>query len=221
MRIREITEDNRPRERLAAHGPSVLSDAELLAVILGSGNKNENVVEMCNRLLSRFTLEKLNKCSLNELQALRGIGVAKACQIQALFEIAKRHSFNGKANNYAVRNAKDVYEYCKPFMHGLDKEIFMILHLDTKNKIIRKETVSIGTLNSSLIHPREVFKSAIKESANAIILVHNHPSGDSTPSDEDREVTKILVKAGELLSIKVLDHVIIGYDNYWSWKNEK
>ena len=180
MRIKDISPENRPRERLQREGVHVLSDAEVLAVILQKGTKEENVIDMSNRLISKYGLDKLSDLSLTELQAIKGIGPAKAMQIQALFEVNKRHNLS-KQNGEPIKSAKDVYKYCSPKLNGTDKEHFMILHLDTRNRVIKDEIVSVGTLNSSLIHPREVFKSAIKESANAVILVHNHPSGDPTP----------------------------------------
>ena len=219
MRIKDISLENRPRERMEKQGVSVLSDSELLAVILQKGTKEENVIDMSNRLISKYGISKLSSCSLKELQEIKGIGKAKASQIIALFEFNKRHSLS-KQNGKPIKSAKDVYDYCYPKLNGADKEHFMILHLDTRNKIIKDEIISVGTLNSSIIHPREVFKSAIKESANAIILVHNHPSGDADPSKEDEEITKRLFDAGELLNIKVLDHVIIGNETYHSF-NEK
>jgi len=219
VKIKDISLDNRPRERLIKQGINVLSDAELLALILKTGNKNENVIDMSNRLISKFSFDKLSECSLKELQEINGIGKAKACQILAVFELNKRHSYS-KVNGKIVKTSKDVYDYCISRLSFTDREQFMILHLDTKNRIVKDEIISIGTLNGSIAHPREIFKSAIKESANAIILVHNHPSGDPNPSDEDLEITKRLIDSGELLNIKVLDHVIIGKDNYWSW-NER
>jgi DNA repair protein RadC len=220
MRIKEISLDNRPRERMEKQGASVLSDAELLAVILQKGTREENVIDMSNRLISKYGIDKLSSCSLNELQEIKGIGKAKATQILALFEFNKRHNLS-KQNGKPIKSAKDVYDYCSPKLAGADKEHFMILHLDTRNKVIKDEIVSIGTLNSSLIHPREVFKSAIKESANSVILVHNHPSGVVEPSDEDIKITDVLIKSGELLSIKVLDHVIVGSEGYYSFNERR
>ena len=175
---------------------------------------------MCNRLISKYGVDKLSSCSLKELQSIKGIGLAKASQILVLFEFNKRYNLS-KQNGKSIKSAKDVFSYVSPKLSGLDKECFMILHLDTRNRVIKDEIISVGTLNSSLIHPREVFKSAIKESANSIIFVHNHPSGDSEPSQEDKEMTKRLFDAGELLNIKVLDHIIIGKDNYHSFKERK
>jgi DNA repair protein RadC len=208
--------ENRPRERLSKYGASVLSDAELLAVILQKGTAKDNVIDMSNRLLSKYGMNKLSELSLKELQEIKGIGVAKAMQIKAVFELSKRYKLS-RNNKKPIICAKDVYEYACERILDKNKEQFMILHLDSKNRVIKDEIVSIGTLNASIIHPREVFKSAIKESVNSIILVHNHPSGDVTPSSEDEEITMRLFEAGKLLDIKVLDHVIVG-DGYWSWK---
>lgn len=216
MKIKEISLENRPRERLKKNGVKVLSDSELLAIILQNGTKKENAIDMCNRLISKYGIDRLSTCSLKELQKINGIGIAKASQILALFEFNKRHNLS-KQNGKSIKSPKDVYDYIHPKLNDIDKENFIVLHLDTKNKIIKDEIISIGTLNSSLVHPREVFKSAIKESANSIILVHNHPSGDSKPSIEDKEITEKLYDAGELLNIKVLDHVIIGKDEYYSF----
>jgi len=217
MRIKDISKENRPRERFLKAGASSVSDAELLAIILQTGTKDENAIDISNRLISKYGLDKLSELSLNELQEIKGIGPAKAMQIMALFEFNKRHAIS-KRDDKPIKCAKDVYEYALPLLSGKDKEHFMILHLDSKSRVIKDEIISIGTLNASLVHPREVFKSAIKESANAIVLVHNHPSGDYTPSQEDKEITERLFEAGEVLNIKVLDHVIIGKDGYWSFK---
>jgi len=219
MRIKDIPKENRPRERFLKNGATALSDAELLAVILQNGSKKENVVDMSNRLISKHGINKLYDLSLKELQEIDGIGPAKAMQIKALFEFNKRYNLS-KESGKPIKSAKDVFQYASQRILDNKKEQFMILLLDTKNRIIKDETISIGTLNASVIHPREIFKSAIKESANAIILVHNHPSGESEPSQEDTEITEKLFDAGELLNIKVLDHVIIGRD-YYSFQENK
>ena len=218
MKINEIPEENRPRERFQKLGANVLSDAELLAIILQKGTRGENVIDMCNRLISKYWIDKLTYLSLKELQEINGIGPAKAMQIKALFEFTRRHDL-AKRTKIPVRSAKDVFEYASRRLPDNYKEHFMVLHLDSKNRIIKDEIISTGILNASLVHPREVFKPAIKESANSIILVHNHPSGDPTPSEEDKKITKILFDAGELLDIKLLDHVIVG-DTYYSFKED-
>ena len=220
MRIKDISVENRPRERLEKQGPSVLSDAELLAVILKTGNKDENVIDMSNRLISKYGVDKLSNCSLTELQEIKGIGNAKASQIIALFEFNKRHNIS-KQNGKPIKTAKDVFEYCSPKLSNLDREQFIILHLDAKNRIIKDDVVSIGALTGTIAHPREVFKSAIKESAHSVILVHNHPSGDPTPSNEDLKMTERLFEAGEILGIKVLDHVIVGRHEWFSIVNKE
>jgi DNA repair protein RadC len=207
MKIKEIPLENRPRERMMRDGVGVLSDAELIAVVLQKGTRKENVIDVSNRLIAKFGLDKLASLSLVELQTIDGIGPAKAIQIKAMFEINKRVKY---VNRFQIKCSEDVFQYCSGKLADKDKEFFMIIMLDSKNKIIKDEIVSIGTLNSSLVHPREIFKSAIKESANSVILVHNHPSGDPTPSTEDEEITQRLIEAGELLNIKVLDHIIIG-----------
>jgi len=219
MRIADIPLENRPRERFLRQGASVLSEAELLAVILQKGTKEENVIDMSNRLIAKYGIDKLSDLSLVELQEIKGIGPAKAMQIKAVFEFNKRYSLPSKAGK-PITCAKDVYEYACGRILDKNKEQFMILHLDSKNRVIKDEIVSIGTLNASLIHPREVFKSAIKESVNSIILVHNHPSGDPSPSSEDEAITRRLVDAGKLLDITVLDHVIVGDEKWWSWKDQ-
>ena len=202
---------DKPREKLKEKGLNVLSEVELLAILLESGYKNVNVIELANNLLKK----DIKNMSYNSLTSLKGIGPAKACKILACFELVKRLN-SGKICEKIITCSKDVAEYYLIKMKDLKKEHLICVFLDSKNKIIKDEIISIGTLNSSLIHPREVFKEAIKNSANSIILVHNHPSGDCTASVEDKEITKQFVKAGELLNIKLLDHIVIGSDNYES-----
>lgn len=219
MRLKDISQENRPRERLQQQGIAVLSEAELLALILKTGNKTENVIDMSHRLISKYGLEKLSSCSLQELQVINGIGLAKASQIVALFELGKRCA-SVRNEKIPVTSAQAVYDFLSPKLVALPNEHFFVLHLDSKHKIIKQEIISIGTLNASLVHPREVFKSAIKENSKSLIVVHNHPSGDQAPSAEDEKVTKILFRAGELLGINVLDHVIIGRNGFYSFREE-
>lgn len=215
-----MLEDSRPRERLVKFGVGNLSDAEILAIILQQGIKNENVIDMSSRLISKHGLDKLSECSLKELQDIRGIGFAKACQILALFEFNKRHT-TAKKTNGKITSAEDAFNYFHEHLRDEKQETFIVLMLNTKKHIIGEERISKGTLDSSIIHPREVFKTAIKNSTSRIIIVHNHPSGDPTPSESDRQLTEKLIEAGELLGIIVLDHVIIGNGRWWSWKEEK
>jgi DNA repair protein RadC len=218
MRIHDIDPANRPRERFLSSGPASLSPAELLAIILRSGTRGRNIVDTCNELISQFGLEQLPGKSLQELQKIRGIGQAKAMQVIAVFELHKHLHYSRNAN-LKVQSARDVFEYMKGRIPDETKEHLCILFLDAKNRIIRHEIVSVGTLTASLIHPREIFKAAIRESANSVILVHNHPSGDVQPSNADKQVTTILKQAGNLLQIDLLDHVIVGADDWFSFRD--
>lgn len=218
MKIKEMNEDSRPRERLVKFGVENLSDAELLALILEKGTKQENVIEMSNRLINKHGLDKLSDCSLKELQEINGIGFAKACQILALFELNKRHNSSKKEINH-ISSAKDVFNLLSERFSNEKQETFLIVMLNSKHFVTGIEEISRGILDSAIVHPREIFKHAIKNSASKIILVHNHPSGDPSPSEEDKSITKRLSDAGELLGIPVLDHVIIGKDKHWSWKD--
>ena len=217
MLVKEIALEERPRERIVGSGVGVLSNAELIAVILGSGSFSESVISLSSRLVVDG-LEGLEGLSLKELMKVKGVGVAKACQVLALFEISRRFKVS-KVSGKVIKCAKDVYDYCSPFMSSLMKEEFWVLHLDTRNVVVKKEVISVGTLNSSLVHPREVFRSAVRDGVNSLVLVHNHPSGDVSPSAEDKEVTSVLMKVGEMLGLKVLDHVIVGKDGWFSFKD--
>ena len=215
MRIKEISIEQRPRERLKANGVSSLSDYDLLALILGAGTKGESAIDLGNRLISENGMNKLNSLSLTELMKIRGIGLAKASKIISAFELSKRVN-SGRICEKVVKNPSDIASHYISKLKDLKKEHFIAVFLDSKNKIIKDEVISIGTLNSSLVHPREVFKEAIKNSAASIILVHNHPSGNVEPSDEDHRVNKVLIETGNLVGIKVLDHLIVGDKK---WKN--
>ncbi|MBM3422323.1 RadC family protein [Chlorobium sp.] len=217
MRIHDLDPENRPRERFLVHGASSLSPAELLALILRSGTKNLNIIDTCNELIAMYSLEQLADLPLSELQKIKGIGQAKAMQIAAIFELNKRIHFR-RNELKKIQSAADVFEYMTGRIPDETKEHLFVLHLNTKNRVIRHENVSVGTLNASLIHPREVFKSAIRESAHSIILVHNHPSGDVEPSNADRQVTGILKQAGSILQIELLDHVIVGKEKWFSFR---
>jgi len=219
MKIKEMNEDSRPRERLVKFGVENLSDAELFALILEKGTRQENVIEMSNRLISKYGLDKLSECSLNELQEIKGIGFAKACQIHALFELNKRRNLSKQPQKF-ISSAKAVFEIMNEKLKDEKQEQFIAILLNNRNYLIKDEVITKGLLNSSIIDSREVFKPAIKNSASRIILVHNHPSGNPEPSQEDIDVTKKLIESCELLGIKILDHVIIGRDSYWSWKEK-
>jgi len=220
MKIKEIPKEGRPRERFLKFGPQALSDAELLAIILRTGSKGENVVDMSNRLIAEYGLNKLFDCSLKELQRIKGIGPSKAMQILAIFEINKRQKFSDKPLQF-ISSARAVFELMYKKLKDENQENFIIIFLNNRNYLIGEAKISKGILDTSIIDPREVFKPAIRNSASRIILVHNHPSGDPSPSQEDLEVTQKLIAAGELLEIKVVDHIIIGKEGYWSWKERR
>src|SRR3989344_793788 len=216
MKIQEMPWWNRPSVRLEKEGEDKLNPAELLSLIIWSGNKDENAIDMSNRLLNKYSFGKLSDLSLAELET--EVDRVKAIKIKAMFEIFKITN-KVKSNGFkpVIENAKDVYNYFIDDLKDERKEHLYILMLDSKNRIIKHELISIGTLDSSLVHPREIFKEAIKESAFSIMLVHNHPSGDPSPSEEDINITKQIMEAGKMLNILVLDHVIIGKDRYWNW----
>ncbi len=220
MKIKDLPESSRPRERFLRHGCEVLSDAELFAIILRTGTVNENVVGMSNRLIREYGLANLFDCSLKELQKIKGIGPSKAMQILSMAELGRRYA---QAKNPIVKilSAKDVFEYFHDRLKDKKQEHFYVLMLNNKNKIISEKLITKGILDASIIHPREIFKEAIRHSSSKIILVHNHPSGDPEPSEEDLEITKRLEEGGELMGIKVLDHVIVGDGRWWGWGENK
>ena len=218
MKINDIPFYSRPDYKLINKGSLYLDDAELLAILFGNGNKNESSIELANRLLNTYNLDKLDNLSYNELKEECNDKI-KPLKILSFIELSKRYSRLIK-NSYSkkINSAEDVFNMFHDRLVNEKKEHFIVLMLDIKNQIIKEETISIGTLGNSLIHPREVFKSAIKNSAYSIILVHNHPSGDCNPSKEDVDITERLIEVGKMVDIKVLDHIIIGREEWKSWK---
>ena len=218
VKIKDLPEEQRPRERMWTLGAEALNDAELLALILGTGTKSESALMLAQRLLKgdggKKGLEYIYNASLEELSNLKGIGAAKAVKIKAAVEMGRRIASNYGVKKIVINSPKDVENLLKEEMRVLEKEHFRVILLDTKNKVIFVEEISIGTLDSSIVHPREVFKPAIKRSSSSIILVHNHPSGDPYPSKEDIVITKRLCEAGKLLGIHVVDHIIIGNSSF-------
>ena len=218
MKIKEMPWYNQPWTRVENDGVSAMNDAELLAAVLGDGYGKDNAVDLSNRVLASYNFSKLANLSLPELKREFKKDI-HAIRVHAMFEIVRRtnklakHGFSKK-----IETAEDVYNHFVDELKDKKKEHFYALYLDTKNRIIEEELVSVGLLDVSLIHPREVFASALQARSQSVILVHNHPSGDCEPSEKDKEVTKLLVDAGELLGIKVLDHVIIGKDSSVSLK---
>jgi DNA repair protein RadC len=221
LMIRDFPEDERPRERLISDGPESLANHELLAILLRTGTKDESVLQLANRLLKHFEgLRLLKDATIEEMTSIKGIGTAKAVQILAAIELGRRISRLQYDERYVIRSPEDGAKYVMEDMRFLSQEHFVCLYLNTKNQVIHRKTVFIGSLNASIVHPREVFKEAIKRSAASIICAHNHPSGDPTPSREDIEVTKRLVECGKMIGIELLDHLIIGDRKFVSLKEK-
>jgi DNA repair protein RadC len=224
--MKALPRDERPRERLLRLGPEELSDTELVAILLGTGRKGQSVIELARALLHHCEgkdpgngLQSLMLLRDTELKkAVPGVGAAKLCQLLAALQLGLRAAGRPMPKRVDLHNPRAVYEYLSPRMSHLAHEQFMVVLLNAKNHVIDVETVSEGTLTASLVHPREIFKSAIRRSAHAMILAHNHPSGDPSPSREDREVTQRLIQAGKLLGIEVLDHLVIGDGRYISFR---
>lgn len=219
--IKDFDEDDRPREKLIKEGSNSLTDEELLAIILSTGTKDKNAIELAREILDTFSYEELLDIEVNELSKINGIKNAKASKVVASLKFGGRiaQRLNQKEIK-SIKESKDVFLYLKDELKNAKNEYFYAILLDTKNVIISKELISKGTLDQSLVHPREAFKSAIKKSAKSIIFAHNHPSGNPKPSKDDYAITERLVKIGELLDITVLDHIIIGENDYYSFKRE-
>jgi DNA repair protein RadC len=206
-----------PREKLQKYGPEKLKSAELLAILLGNGTKGLNVIELSQKILKTYPGEKLASADLLELKKVFGLGPSKAAEIVACFELGRRILKDKKSE--LLLAPKDIWESLKDLRDN-KKEHFIVFYLDTRNQEIQREIISIGILNANLIHPREVFEPAIRENAAQIIIAHNHPSGEVTPSDEDLAVTKRLIAAGKILGIEITDHVIVSKNAYLSFKCE-
>ncbi len=218
--LHDLPVEERPRERLVKFGEQALSAQELLQVILGRGIAGESVAVMAQKLLTQFgSLQKLAEASIEELSSIKGIGMAKATQIKAVFEIGRRISTQTLSyKSKELTDPKKVYQLIKSKLKDYHKEHFYIIALNSRNHSIAE--VSVGSLNSSIVHPREVFSEAIKNKAASVIFAHNHPSGDPEPSEEDLVITRRLVEAGKILGIEVVDHVIVGKTTYRSLKKD-
>ncbi len=220
--IHDLPVSERPRERLQKFGVEALSAQEILALLLGRGIAGESVTVTAQRLLSRFgNLKGIAGASVEELAEVKGIGLAKASQIKAAFELANRlEGYPEPGKKLSVKTPDEVVSLVRGRLRGKKKEHFLVLLLDTRGQLIKTSEVSVGSLDSSIVHPREVFKEAMSASAASVIFVHNHPSGDPEPSEDDVKLTKRLVEAGEIMGIDVLDHIIICDRNYLSLKSK-
>ena len=223
MKIREMRTSERPREKMVLYGSQALTDSELLAILLKTGTRQRSAIEVADTILNHSAegLRNIADMSLEELRAFDGVGIAKACQLHAAVELGRRIAQSRIINRGRIAGIGDVLDLFMEEMRYEKKEVFKVLLMDSKGKILSKETISVGDLSSSIVHPRETFKSAVRRSAASVLFVHNHPSGDPTPSKEDIVVTRRLVEAGDILGIAVLDHVIIGDGTYVSLKEEE
>ncbi|PID58092.1 hypothetical protein CSB45_05225 [candidate division KSB3 bacterium] len=224
LTIKEMPEDARPRERLEHFGPNVLSNQELLAITISTGavvgHRKYTAIDLATNLLKVFeSLKGIAQADFKQLTAVSGIGPAKACQILSAFELGKRMAMFSSSTKPVIRHPADVFNYFRDEMSLLTHEIFRVVALDTKNRILKDKIISEGTLNASIVHPRDVFRFALIQTAATIILLHNHPSGDPTPSPEDVEITERLVEVGRVMDVPVLDHLVIAGGKFLSMKD--
>jgi DNA repair protein RadC len=217
--IRDIEEADRPRERLLELGPGALGDADLIAVLFGTGSGGESVLETASRVARSVNLRRLRHVATEELLAIKGMGPARAAQLLAAAEIGRRLWPEGEPASL-IRGPENVFELTQDIRTS-NREHFVGFYLNSRSAVLRREVISIGSLNASIVHPREVFVPAIAVSAASLILAHNHPSGDPTPSEEDLAITRRIQEAGRLLGIELLDHVVVARDAYASFKERR
>jgi len=220
MKIKDLPKSDRPREKLIAKGVENLKDSELLAILLRTGTIGKNVIEIASQILTKHSKKRLLQMTYDDLSKISGIDSAKATTLLAAFELSKRALEVNDTNLPVISDAKDAVAQLSD-MRDLKKEHLVALYLNAKNQLVHKETISMGTLNANLVHPREVFEPALKYSAAQIIAAHNHPSGDPKPSEDDLEVTKRLTEAGKMMGIELMDHVIVSKNSHFSFKEEK
>lgn len=217
-RLRDWPEGERPREKLMRIGASVLSDSELISILLRTGSGSQSAVGVAQQLMIRFErLSVLSRKNVQEIQRIKGIGITKASTLVAAFELGRRSMISENGGLKRITCSADVARRFTPTLRDLRREVFLVVLLDSANQIIRDVTVTAGTLNASVVHPREVFKPAIDDDAASVILLHNHPSGNPEPSSEDIQITRQMVKAGDIIGIRVLDHIIIAGNQFTSF----
>ncbi len=220
MKLKDLPKIDRPREKLVSKGPQNLKDEELLAILLGTGVEGKNVIEVAKQILRKFSKKRLLKMKYEDLSKIKGIGPAKACTILAAAELVKRALKIQDETLPIIRSTKDVVAQAV-YMRDKTREHLMAIYLNARNEMVFKKPMFIGTLNANLVHPREIFAEALRQNAASVILVHNHPSGDSEPSEDDLTITKRLIEAGKIMGIDVLDHVIITKNKVFSFKEKK
>jgi len=224
--VRDLPKTERPRERLIKLGPEALSAQELLALIIARGIPGKSVMNIAQELLSKFgNIKEVSEATIEQICEIKGIGLAKAAQVKACFEIGERLKIQeieqSRSKKFTIESPKSVVKLAQSILKDKKKEYFLIFPLNSRNQIMKEEIVSIGCLNANIAHPREVFRRAISNNAAQVILVHNHPSGDTQPSDDDIKITKQLVEAGKILGIEVLDHIVISQGSYLSMKEKE
>ena len=217
--VDEGPDSERPRERLLESGPGVLTDSDLVAVLFGTGSPGEGVSELAARVAAAVPLRQLQRVPVEDLLQIRGMGPARAAQLLAAAELGRRLWPDGESASL-VRGPETVFDLTRD-IRATNREHFVGFYLNSRNQVLRREVISIGSLNASIVHPREVYQPAIAVSAASLILAHNHPSGDPTPSEEDLAITRRLIEAGRILGIEVLDHVIVARDAYASFRERK
>ncbi len=219
LSMREVSEEERPRERLVRHGADALKDAELLAILFRSGTKELNAVNLAEQVLKRFEdLQRLSQASVEELQQIRGVGKVKAVEIKAALELGRRLAVYKRSHRVSIRSASDVWDLLTPELRACETERFLCIQVNTKNVVLKVELVSQGSMDGTSAMPRDVFRQALRDGAHGIIVAHNHPSGDPEPSQPDIDVTRRLAQVADLVGIRFLDHVIIGDGKYVSFK---
>ncbi len=219
--VRDLPKEERPREKLIQRGAASLSDTELLAILLRTGTSSVSVLHLAEEVLAKYQdkgLVSIMNISPQEIASVHGVGLAKAATIVAAVELGRRLSAKAAQKLEKIEGPEDVARYASPLLRFEQKEHFLVMLLDVRNRVLAMPTISIGSLTASVAHPREIFREAIRYSAANMILIHNHPSGDPTPSREDIQITKQMMKAGEIMGIPVLDHVIIAGDGFLSLK---
>lgn len=219
--VHDLPKAERPRERLKQFGPEALSAQELLALIIGRGVSKKSVMTIAQELLIKFgNVKAISEATIEELSQIKGIGFAKAVQIKACFELGKRKDLEPELKDFDIKEPQNIVKAIRASIKDKAKEHFKLILLNARNKILGISTISIGSLNASIVHPREVFKDAIVHCAYSVVLAHNHPSGDPEPSEDDLTMTKRLVETGKILGIEVIDHIIISKNGFFSFKEK-